>query len=524
MRIRKSLQLVVAFLLALTFAPGESIGKPVTAIRPGETTFDYLQREQAAPQAIQGQLKSLRSRIKEEGLTFEVGYTSALEYDLEQITGLKAPANLMQEMKQQDPDTRRMLTAPGAAEDEGGLMGGCVATAQKFDWRWYDGSTPARNQGACGSCWAFATHGALEGSYAAFGNILLDSSEQDTLDCSGAGSCAGGWWAFKYLIYKGSAREADYKYKAKKETCRTNVGRPYRATAWGYVDSSRPIPTVAAIKKALCQYGPLAVAVRATPAFQAYKSGVFNENASGNINHGVTLIGWDQSKKAWLIKNSWGRNWGIDGHMWIAYTSNKIATAAAWVKARKPVKIPDCNGHSQIAYAHFNHSDGKKLSANSNLLMVQFALPKPMYVYITADTSGRIVKGKAPKNFTTGLYSRSNPNVMWTGSLRRGSFVANGQHTPMQTSYALRLGKGNHTIYWKVWMNSYTMQFDSGVLAVTAFPCRMPAGVTQPLVEAMPHDLKVTRLEGDGVLLTTTDAHLSELEDQEPITVTPQEP
>jgi cathepsin L len=78
----------------------------------------------------------------------------------------------------------------------------------------------------------------------------------------------------------------------------------------------------------------LAVAVRVTSAFQHYTGGVFNERDGGNVNHGVTLIGWDDNKQAWLIKNSWGTGWGEDGYMWINYNSNSIGYRAAWVQAR----------------------------------------------------------------------------------------------------------------------------------------------------------------------------------------------
>jgi len=88
------------------------------------------------------------------------------------------------------------------------------------------------------------------------------------------------------------------------------------------------------LKQALCRYGPLAVAVRATRLFQAYKSGVFNERDTGKVNHGVTLIGWDDNKEAWLIKNSWGTGWGEKGYMWIVYYSNSIGYGASWVEAK----------------------------------------------------------------------------------------------------------------------------------------------------------------------------------------------
>jgi hypothetical protein len=160
-------------------------------------------------------------------------------------------------------------------------------------------------------------------------------SEEDLVRCSGAGSCAGGWWAFEYLVNTGCSSENDYPYTASDGSCQQNLPRPYQASTWGYVGSA----SIAALKAALVEYGPLTVAVYVTPLFQAYIGGVFDESASGDVNHGVTLVGWDDGDGAWIIKNSWGVGWGENGYMRIKYGSNSIGYAAAWVKP-KPTSIP----------------------------------------------------------------------------------------------------------------------------------------------------------------------------------------
>jgi cathepsin L len=215
------------------------------------------------------------------------------------------------------------------------LLIACNANLAKFSWKDRGKVTPVKNQDGCGSCWDFGTMGAYEGSYAIRNNALVDTSEQDVLSCSGAGSCGGGWWAFPWLISHGTSTEAAYPYTATDSACNAGVPVSYRAVAWGYVIPSGGIPTVQQMKQALCDHGPLAVAVYVSGAFQAYSSGVFNEHdTTHNINHGVTLVGWDDTKHAWLIKNSWGTGWGMAGYMWIDYTSNKIGQGAAWVQAR----------------------------------------------------------------------------------------------------------------------------------------------------------------------------------------------
>src|SRR5262249_1236475 len=154
--------------------------------------------------------------------------------------------------------------------------------------------------------------GAYEGSYAIRNNILIDASEQDVLSCSGAGTCGGGWHmgVFDYLIATGTTREVNDPYTATDAACPSGYTRPYRAVTWGYVPSVGGIRTVSEMKAGLCAHGPLTVAVYASPAFQAYTGGIFNEMSSSSINHDVTLIGWCDAYHAWLIKNSWGTGWG----------------------------------------------------------------------------------------------------------------------------------------------------------------------------------------------------------------------
>ena len=349
---------------------------------------EYEKRELAASEHIKSALAALRSEATAKHWTFEVGYTAAMDRTIEELCGLKPPPNWLQLAKQQE-SLAQALKGPGPAS-----LGNCVATLDKFNWTEQNGVTDLRDQASCGSSWDFATHGAFEGSWAVLNGQLIDSSEQDTLDCSGAGSCDGGWWAFDYLVKTGSAQEADYPYVARQGSCRTNVVRPYKAVTWAYVDSTKDIPSVDAIKKALCEHGPLACAVAVTLAFQAYKIGVFNENSTANVNHGVVLVGWDDSKKAWRMKNSWGKAWGESGYMWIAYTSNKIGYATAWVQAGKPKDGPKpqpCKeGPSLLAYQEFMFTDKKQFSANANVASVTFTLTTEMYVSIVADSSATV--------------------------------------------------------------------------------------------------------------------------------------
>jgi len=294
-------------------------------------------RELSARQ--QAQLARLTAEAKRKGWTFELGYTPAVEIPLERLAGTIPPENLAEQAKAQNRRAQRALRGARMRSK----AKGCNASAAKWDWRREGKVTEVQDQGACGSCWAFTTVGAFEGTYAIENNDLTDCSEQEVLSCSGIGTCNGGWWAFDHLVENGTAGEADYEYEGQDSPCREEVPTPYHAITWAYVDPDTTVPSVEDLKQALCEHGPLAVAVCATQTWSWYTGGVFNENASGSVNHGVTLIGWDDDKEAWLIKNSWGKQWGETGgfgdergYMWIKYDTSSIGYAAAWALAAPP--------------------------------------------------------------------------------------------------------------------------------------------------------------------------------------------
>jgi cathepsin L len=308
------------------------------------------------PPKIQEQLAQLRNEIREKNLHFEVGYSKALEIPLSELAATVPPRDLLAQAERQNEWAEQVLALDRKAREEYARgdpeklpelkYEKIVAAGGAFDWEEEGKVTPVQDQGKCGSCWAFATLGAFEASWHIRNAETIHASEQCVLDCSDRGSCAGGWWAFSFLVKQGTARAAVYPYTGKKGMCQ-NAPTPYQATTWGYVSSASEVPTVRQLQAALRQYGPLAVAVEVTPAFQAYKKGVFDEIPTSKdaskikVNHGVTLVGWDNKKGAWHIKNSWTPSWGEKGYMWIAYDHNAIGYGAAWVQAKnKNFRLP----------------------------------------------------------------------------------------------------------------------------------------------------------------------------------------
>lgn len=213
--------------------------------------------------------------------------------------------------------------------------------AKSFSWVNLNKTSPIKNQGSCGSCWAFTAHGVFESSYLIVNNKTLDLSEQQIVDCSGGGSCSGGWYSkvFEYYRMTGPADETIYPYRGVDQQCKAPRLRTTRVAAWGWVTGqqwSAETP-VEQMKQALCKYGPIAACVKVTPAFQAYVGGIFDEYAAvsgpSDINHAIVIVGWDDSKKAYLMRNSWGTGWGEKGYMWIEYGCNNIGAYAVWMTA-----------------------------------------------------------------------------------------------------------------------------------------------------------------------------------------------
>ena len=208
---------------------------------------------------------------------------------------------------------------------------------QRLDWRTMVDHIPVQNQGACGSCWAFATTGPIE-FLLRNASHSVDLSEQFLVSCNDAGySCNnGGWWDFDTLLSSGLVPESCLPYVARDVQCTpTCAAYPHASIVrWGYVDRFGGVPSTHTMKVAMLTHGPLSVAVSVGNEFYSYRSGVFTFSHPGPVNHAVTMIGWDDDFQAWLVRNSWGAGWGMAGHMWIAYGVSNIGDGAAFVVLR----------------------------------------------------------------------------------------------------------------------------------------------------------------------------------------------
>lgn len=187
------------------------------------------------------------------------------------------------------------------------------------DWRTKNVVTPVKNQGQCGSCWAFSATGAIEGQWALNKGRLVSLSEKNLMDCSsryGNDGCQGGLPtnAFQYVIRNGIDTESCYPYIPREGICR------FRQSCIGATlrDFRRVPPGEGNLRQAVANVGPISVGIFVTPSFQHYDGGIFSDPRcnQGRINHAVLVVGY--APGYWIIKNSWGTAWGLGGYVHLA--------------------------------------------------------------------------------------------------------------------------------------------------------------------------------------------------------------
>ncbi len=324
--IRESAARLVAtlvFLLLVAFVSSPATARDLLPFEPDDT------------------LEEIQAKIDHNGYQFSVGHNPVFDLPVEEKAHYLS----------------RRAPSPGkpsiVSEDIGPLadyLG--LALPEAFDWRSHGGHTyigPVRDQGSCGSCYSFGACAAAEGTYnkamGLYDEGCADFSESFIIWCLGSlydgfFGCDGSDYDYDELLaltVEGIIFEDDFPYS---ETA------PEACTHW---DDSRvifdgwyriPCGDIAAIKTAIYVFGVVDASVLVGNAFQAYDTGIYEDIETGcdadpcyytPTNHIIALVGWDDAQQCWILRNSWGENWGESGYMRISYHAAHVACEACYL-------------------------------------------------------------------------------------------------------------------------------------------------------------------------------------------------
>ncbi len=249
-----------------------------------------------------------------------------------------------------------------------------TAAPATLDWRNVNGInyvSAVKNQGSCGSCWAFAVTAALESQeMMANAGAQRDYSEQILVSCSGAGSCSGGYpsSASAYITNVGLPAESCLPYTAADTAC-GNACLNWKASAemvngWHSVSSS-----VDAIKSAVYTNGPVVATFYVYNDFYSYRSGVYSYVSGAYVGaHAVLVVGYDNAAQSFLVKNSWGSGWGEGGYFQIAYSevtgTSRFGYSVLAYDGYKGIPVPDNTAPTAAITAP---ADGATLAGTVNV-------------------------------------------------------------------------------------------------------------------------------------------------------------
>ena len=376
---------------------------------------DLNARELLAPVHIKNKLQEIRANIKLKNLTYTVGYTEVFGINYKELTGdIKEKVTAEDAAKQNRIAMTKLQTSginikksilelTGYSPEEITYNSGT-----SFDWREKGIMTPVKAQQGCGSCWAFGSIGSYEACYKLLNAIETDMSEQQLLNCGIAwtkpvGTCAGGTLggAYESLLENGASKESALPYTGVQASC-TNPSSSYKPVTWGWVLTDYTKYNVQDIKDALIKWGPLGVRMLIPPTsdFGVYSGGVFKETKVINdsaVGHFLVLVGWNDSKNAWLIKNSWGNGWGFDneyspgekGYCWIDYKSNMLCNNTGYIV---PEKVNQPNFRCSAVFEKRISGEYQVYDYNYNDFKKKYDELWPQ-AYRLSELSNRVVNG-----------------------------------------------------------------------------------------------------------------------------------
>jgi len=348
-----------------------------------KTKFSILDEEKQRIQIFRDHLKSVLQSNLQEGITFKLGMNHLSDLTKEEFlqfsTGLVPPTDsqVINDNENNQESVGRRLTELDDDQYEftrlkrslhrrrhknerffadwfwfnknSSTTTGSTPNTNGFDWRTQKVVTSIKDQGQCGACYAFASVAVMESLYAIKikSQNPTDFSPQQLVDCSGSSGnngCNGGLFqpSVKYFTGQGGkiATLASYPYTAKQGTCRTSGINQVNLGTIQYTNINQGDEK--GLADALVKYGPMFIGLHVSDnAFMFYRSGVVKINnclnGRGDMQHALTLVGYGYDNSLnlpyWIIKNSWGTNWGESGYVRLAKDAGNmcgVTTLASW--------------------------------------------------------------------------------------------------------------------------------------------------------------------------------------------------
>lgn len=249
--------------------------------------------------------------------------------------------------------------------EETKLSKSSVALPAKFSWKDDNLLTSVKNQGSCGSCWAFAACGQFESCIKRFDNVTRDLSEQWLVNCDKEfDGCGGGMHPASMFQKYGAVYEADVPYKGKDGTCASSYTYHEKIISYKEIATT---PTTDQIKEAIYKYGPIWAGVVAGNNFSAYSGGVFTKSDAGELNHAILLVGWDDATSSWVLRNSWGASWGEQGYMRIKFGTCKVGAQGTYIVYKDPATgVDEATTFANIASVYPNPSTDDRFTIQLN--------------------------------------------------------------------------------------------------------------------------------------------------------------